>query len=229
MRRLPRPTSRAFRMTLAVNQTTPATGRVLHPIVVRLTHWLNAVAILLMVASGWRIYDASPFLPFTFPTWLTLGGWLGGALKWHFAAMWLLVVNGLVYVGYGFVSGHFRRDFLPLTAGAVWRDFRAALVFKLPHRLGTYNAVQRLLYVLVLICLGLVILSGLAIWKPVQFHPVTALLGGYEVARRVHFLAMSGIVGFVVVHLALVLLVPSTFVPMVTGRTWSRSQHEEIG
>lgn len=215
-------------MTLAIDRNTP-TAPALHPVIVRLTHWLNAVAILLMVTSGWRIYDASPFLPFTIPTWLTIGGWLGGALQWHFAAMWLLVGNGLIYVGYGFASGHFRRDFLPLTIGAVWRDFRAALTFRLPHRLGTYNAVQRLLYILVLLCLALVILSGLAIWKPVQFHPMTALLGGYEAARRVHFLAMSGIVAFVVVHLALVIFVPSTLIPMITGRAWSRSHNGEIG
>lgn len=216
-------------MTLAIARTPPSVRPVLHSAVVRITHWLNALAILLMVTSGWRIYDASPLFPFTFPTWLTLGGWLGGALQWHFAAMWLLVVNGLVYVGYGFVSGHFRRDFLPLTASAVWRDFRAALAFRLAHRLGSYNAVQRLLYVGVLLCLALVVLSGLAIWKPVQFYPVTALLGGYDVARRVHFLAMSGIVGFVVVHLALVVLVPSTLLPMIVGRTWSQSQTERIG
>lgn len=200
-----------------------------HPIVVRVTHWLNAAAILMMVMSGWRIYNASPFLPFTFPAWATLGGWLGGALQWHFAAMWLLVVNGLIYLAYGFASGHFRRDFLPLTVGAVWRDFRAALAFRLPHRLGHYNAVQRLLYVAVLLCLFLVIFSGLAIWKPVQLHPLTALLGGYEGARRVHFLAMSGIVGFVVVHLALVVLVPSTLIPMIIGRVWPQSRTGEIG
>ena len=213
----------------SLTQTTSAAPASLHPLVVRLTHWLNAVAILMMVMSGWRIYDASPFLPFTFPTWATLGGWLGGALQWHFAAMWLLVVNGLVYVGYGFASGHFRQDFLPLTVGAVWRDFRAALAFRLPHRLGHYNAVQRLLYFAVLFCLVLIILSGLAIWKPVQLHPLTALLGGYEVARRVHFIAMSGIVGFVVVHLGLVVLVPSTLIPMIIGRAWPQSRTGEIG
>jgi thiosulfate reductase cytochrome b subunit len=191
---------------------------------VRITHWLNAVAIVLMILSGWRIYDASPIFPFTFPPWMTLGGWLGGALAWHFAAMWLLVVNGLVYVGFGLASGHFRHDFLPLSPRAIWRDLRAALTFKLEHRLGTYNAVQRLLYVgVILFAIGVVI-SGLAIWKPVQFQFVTGLLGGYDTARIVHFAMMAGIVGFIVVHLALVFVVPSTLPPMITGRA---STHKE--
>ena len=77
-----------------------------HPLVVRITHWINVLAVLMMVTSGWRIYNASPLFDFRFPTELTLGGWLAGALQWHFAAMWLLAINGLVYVVYGIVSGH---------------------------------------------------------------------------------------------------------------------------
>jgi len=188
-----------------------------HPLVVRITHWLNALAILCMVTSGWAIYNASPIFPFAFPKWLTLGGWLGGAIAWHFAAMWLLAVNGLVYVIYGFASGHFRRDFLPLTPAALWRDFYAALTFKLSHRLGAYNAVQKLLYAAVLLMGIGVVISGLAIWKPVQFQFFTGLLGGYDTARIVHFAMMAGIAGFVVIHLALVALVPSTLPPMITG------------
>src|SRR5256885_12773902 len=83
-----------------------------HPLIVRVTHWINALGILIMVASGWRIYNASPLFPFRIPNELTLGGWLAGALQWHFAAMWLLVINGIAYVTYGIVSGHFRRKFL---------------------------------------------------------------------------------------------------------------------
>lgn len=215
-------------MTTIPFRTTPehTTGDtvpvVLHPLVIRVTHWLNALAVLVMVMSGWRIYNASPFLPFSFPDSLTIGGWLGGALQWHFAAMWLLVVNGGLYLVYGLGSGHFRRDFLPVTPASVWRDFKLAVTFRLLHRLGVYNAVQRLLYIFVIGCLVLVVLSGLAIWKPVQFAPLTALLGGYEGGRRVHFVAMSGIVGFVVVHLALVLLVPKTLPPMILGRAWPK-------
>jgi thiosulfate reductase cytochrome b subunit len=178
-----------------------------------------------MVTSGWKIYDASPIFPFMFPKWLTLGGWLGGALAWHFAAMWVLAINGLVYLTYGVFSGHFRHDFLPLSIRAIWRDFVAALTFKLQHRLGVYNAVQRLLYIVVILFAIGIIVSGLAIWKPVQFQWITALLGGYDFARIVHFSMMAGIVGFVLVHLALVALVPSTLPPMVTGRAPEHDPH----
>src|ERR1700761_5496770 len=209
----------------------PPKARVIHPLMVRITHWINAFAMLVMITSGWKIYNASPIFDFMFAKWLTLGGWLGGALAWHFAAMWLLVVNGLVYFSYSLSSGHFRRDFLPLTPRAVWRDFVAALTFRLKHRLGAYNAVQRLLYIGVLLLGVGVVLSGLAIWKPVQFQGLTALLGGYDTARIVHFAMMSGIVGFVAVHLALVFLVPSTLPPMITGRAprdHDAGDHDEL-
>lgn len=202
-------------------------GRIIHPLTIRITHWINALAILTMVTSGWKIYDASPIFPFMFPKWMTLGGWLGGALAWHFAAMWVLAINGLVYILYGIFSGHFRHDFLPLSIRAIWRDFVAALTFRLEHRLGTYNAVQRLLYVAVVLFGIGVIVSGLAIWKPVQFQWITALLGGYDFARIVHFTMMAGIVGFVLVHLALVLLVPSTLPPMITGRAPKHDPHAQ--
>jgi thiosulfate reductase cytochrome b subunit len=204
----------------------PPKARVVHPLAVRITHWINAFAMLCMITSGWKIYNASPIFDFMFAKWLTLGGWLGGALAWHFAAMWLLALNGLVYFTYSIASGHFRRDFLPVTPRAVWRDFIAALTFKLEHRLGAYNAVQRLLYIGVLLLGVGVVLSGLAIWKPVQFQGLTALLGGYDTARIVHFCMMGGIVGFVAVHLALVFLVPSTFLPMITGR--APSDHDDL-
>ena len=199
-----------------------------HPLVVRITHWVNALAILMMVTSGWRIYNASPLFDFRFPSELTLGGWLGGAIAWHFAAMWLLAANGLVYLVHGFVSGHFRRNFLPLTVAGLVSDLKAALAFRLAHRPGHYNAVQRLLYAGVIALILVVVLSGLTIWKPVQLQSLATLLGGYEAARRVHFLAMSGIVAFVVVHLALVALVPKTLVPMITGRARSSATESEI-
>ena len=189
-----------------------------HPLVVRVTHWVNAVAIVCMVMSGWQIYDASPLLPFVFPPWATLGGWLAGGIAWHFAAMWLLVANGLVYVVYGILGRHFRRSFFPLTARGVWGDFRSALAFRLDHTPGMYNAVQKLLYVVVLLFGLLAVLSGLAMWKPVQLWWLTAALGSYSSVRWVHFVAMSGIVGFVVIHLALVAIVPRTLPTMITGR-----------
>jgi thiosulfate reductase cytochrome b subunit len=184
---------------------------------VRLTHWINAAALIAMVMSGWRIYNASPLFDFRFPNEITLGGWLAGAIAWHFAAMWLLVLNGLVYVAYGLVSGHFRHALLPLKPAGIWRDLKAALAFRLPHSLGRYNAVQRLLYVGVILLLVVVVLSGLSMWKPVQLQTLAALFGGYEGARLVHFFAMAGIVGFFIIHIALVVLVPRTLPPMILG------------
>jgi thiosulfate reductase cytochrome b subunit len=189
----------------------------IHPLAVRITHWTNAAAITLMVASGWQIYNASPLFPFTFPSWLTLGHWLGGALAWHFAAMWLLAVNFTIYLGYGLVSGHIRRRLFPLRPREIWHDANLALRFRLPHG-AQYNAVQRLLYVVAGGGIALAIISGLAIWKPVQLYALTFAFGGYEIARRVHFIAMSGIVAFIVIHLALVAIVPRTLRSMITGR-----------
>ncbi|MFG8602136.1 cytochrome b/b6 domain-containing protein [Pseudomonas aeruginosa] len=202
-------------------------NRALHAWPVRLCHWLNAYAMACLIGSGWGIYNASPLLDFRFPAWATLGGWLGGSIAWHLAAMWLLLGNGVCYLAYGLSSGHFRRDFLPLSAAGVWRDLRLALGLRLVHEPGRYNAVQRLLYWLVLALGALLVLSGLAIWKPVQLHGLTALFGGFQGARWVHFLAMAGVVGFVVVHLLLVLLVPRTLVPMIIGREWRRGRRSE--
>ena len=190
-----------------------------HPLLVRSTHWINAFAILIMVASGWRIYNASPLFDFKFPSDWTLGGWLAGALQWHFAAMWLLALNGLVYVAYGLTSGHFRRKLLPVTPSGIWRDVAAALRGKLAHDdLRVYNAVQRAAYLSVILIAVVLVLSGLVIWKPVQFHTLGLLMGDYEGARYVHFFAMAALVLFVIVHVIMVLLVPRTFPTMFTGR-----------
>jgi thiosulfate reductase cytochrome b subunit len=198
----------------------PSLGKAnIHPVWVRVTHWINAVAILMMIGSGWQIYNASPLFDFTFSRSITLGGWLGGAIQWHFAAMWVLVINGLVYLTLGFVTGRFRRKLLPITPSSVLADIKAALIFKLAHDdLSHYNAVQKLLYSGVILAGIIVVLSGLAIWKPVQFQELTTLFGGYNFARYVHFFAMAAIVGFLVVHVALALLVPKSLRAMVTGR-----------
>ena len=198
----------------------PSAGKAnIHPVWVRVTHWINAVAILMMIGSGWQIYNASPLFDFTFSRSITLGGWLGGAIQWHFAAMWMLVINGLVYLTLGFVTGRFRRKLLPITPSSVLADIKAALTFKLAHDdLSHYNAVQKLLYSGVILAGIIVVLSGLAIWKPVQFQELTTLFGGYNFARYVHFFAMAAIVGFLVVHVALALLVPKSLRAMVTGR-----------
>jgi len=191
---------------------------VFHPLVVRIAHWLNAFAIVCMLMSGWAIYNASPIFGFRFPAWMTLGGWLGGAIAWHFAAMWLLMANGLFYLLYGLLSGHFRRHFLPLRARDVLADAILALRLRLPHQAGSYNAVQKLLYCGVIALGVLVVLSGLSLWKPVQLAFLSDLFGGFDFARKVHFAAMTGIAAFVAVHLLLVALVPKTLLPMITGR-----------
>jgi thiosulfate reductase cytochrome b subunit len=190
-----------------------------HPLVVRVCHWLNALAVLMMITSGWQIYNASPLFGFDFPPQVTLGGWLAGALQWHFAGMWLLALNGLVYLIYGIASGHFRRKLLPITPHAILHDVREALRGRLAHEdLSVYNAAQRAAYLALIVALVIMVLSGLAIWKPVQFHWLAALMGDYEGARYVHFFAMAAIAFIVVVHVIMVILVPRTFPTMFTGR-----------
>ena len=190
-----------------------------HPLVVRIAHWINALAILVMITSGWKIYNASPLFDFAFPNEITLGGWLAGALQWHFAAMWLFVLNGLVYVVYGIVSGHFRRKLLPLSPLGVLRDIGAALRGRLSHGdLTVYNAAQRAAYLALIFLLTVLVLSGLVLWKPVQFYWYGQFIGDYEGAQLLHFFAMAGVFFIVVVHIVMVALVPRTFPSMFTGR-----------
>jgi thiosulfate reductase cytochrome b subunit len=197
----------------------PDTGRVIQPGWVRVLHWINAIAMVIMIMSGWQIYNASPLFDFTFSRSITLGGWLGGGIMWHLAGMWLLVINGLLYVALGLVTGRFRRKLLPISASGVIGDTRAALTGKLSHAdLSIYNQVQKLLYIGILAVGVLVVLSGLAIWKPVQLQYLTALFGGYDTARYVHFVMMASIVGFLVIHVALALLVPKSLRAMIIGR-----------
>jgi thiosulfate reductase cytochrome b subunit len=191
-----------------------------HTLSVRIFHWINAVAMVLMITSGWRIYNASPLFDFEFPEYLTLGGWLGGALLWHFAAMWLFVGNLLIYLMIGIFSGHFKTALFPVTPRSVLQDLGKALRGKLPHDVGKYNAVQKISYLGVIAVMLLVFISGLCVWKPVQFQTLASLFGGYEGARLVHFICMSLICAFIVMHLVLVAIVPSTFIPMITG--WAR-------
>ena len=194
-------------------------GRVIHPLWVRITHWVNALAMLMMIGSGWQIYNASPLFAFVFPSGITLGGWLAGALLWHFAAMWLLAVNGLVYLVLGIATGRFRRKLLPIHPGDVIADTRAALRGRLSHDdLSVYNAVQKLLYLGVILAGIVIVLSGLALWKPIQLQELTALFGGYEAARYVHFFAMAAIVGFIVIHIVMALVVPKSLRAMIAGR-----------
>ncbi len=195
----------------------PDRARPIHPWPLRLMHWLNAVAILTMVGSGWQIYDAAPLFGFTFPAGVTIGEWLGAAIAWHLAAMWLLVLNGICYLAWGSLSGHFRRRLRPPGPREIARDLLRALTFRLDHRHGVYNAVQRALYLGVIALGVLIVASGLAVWKPVQLWWLSDLFGGFRASRYVHFFAMSGIVAFLAVHLALVALVPKVLLPMLTG------------
>ncbi|KAA0077705.1 cytochrome b/b6 domain-containing protein [Tardiphaga sp. P9-11] len=196
-----------------------AKTKVIQPAWVRIVHWVNAVAIVLMIMSGWQIYNASPLFNFTFSHSITIGGWLGGAIQWHLAAMWLLVINGLVYLTLGVVTGRFRKKLLPISAKGVLDDTKAALTGKLSHEdITRYNQVQKLLYTGIILVGILIVLSGLSIWKPVQFHYLTALFGGYDIARYVHFFMMAAIVGFLVIHVALALIVPKSLRAMIIGR-----------
>ncbi len=202
----------------------------IHPLIVRLCHWGNAIGILLMIGSGWKIYNNAPLFGFTFPVGITLGGspspaWhrhgdigYAGALLWHFAAMWLMFAASAGYLSYGLISGHFRKTLLPLSPKGVARDVADAITGRLDHRLGVRNQVQRLLYIAAIAGIVLMLLSGLAIWKPVQLQELTALFGGYDNAREIHFFGMCGLVLFLVVHLGLTALVPKVLPPMITGR-----------
>ena len=206
-------------LAAADSNATREPAKVIQPAWVRTMHWINAVAMIMMIMSGWQIYNASPLFNFQFPKSITLGGWLAGALLWHFAAMWILMLNGLAYVIAGFATGRFRRKLFPITVGGIGSDLKAALTFRLAHEdLSTYNYVQKLLYAGIIIVGVLIVLSGLSIWKPVQLQWLTALFGGYDAARYVHFICMAAIVAFMVVHVALALIVPKSLRAMIIGR-----------
>ena len=206
-------------ITASEQRTATIPAKVIQPAWVRVVHWINAVAMILMIMSGWQIYNASPLFSFKFPGSITLGGWLAGALLWHFAAMWLLMVNGLVYVVLGLATGRFRKKLLPITPAGVIADTKAALTGKLSHAdLTTYNYVQKLLYAGIIVVGIVVVLSGLSIWKPVQLYWLVMLFGDYPTARYVHFFCMAAIVAFLVVHIALAVLVPKSLRAMIIGR-----------
>ncbi len=203
-----------------------------HP-VVRITHWVNVVALALMVGSGLRIFDAHPAFarvgerfccyPFegkAIPAWLTFGGWLAGARNWHFALMWLLVLNGLVYLAFVYLHGEWR-DLVPRRRDPrdAWEMVRFYLFLRRQHpRQGKHNTLQKLAYFTMPLVALVIVLSGVAIWKPVELSWLTALFGGYVWARYVHFLAMVLIVAMVLVHVFMVLSVdPYSLRSMITG------------
>jgi thiosulfate reductase cytochrome b subunit len=196
----------------------PATRR-LHPLPLRIMHWTNAFAMIVMIGSGWKIYnDEVLFGWLHFPEWITIGGGPEGALQWHFFAMWILGINGLAYLVYGFATGRFRRMLLPIHTGEVLHEIRKALRLDLQHDdLTQYNAVQRLLYIGVIAVIVMQVVSGLIVWKPIQFSSLTFLFYDFQGARLAHFIGMVLIVGFVVVHVTLALIAPKTLLAMLKG------------
>jgi thiosulfate reductase cytochrome b subunit len=193
--------------------------RKLHPAVLRTMHWINAVAMIILIGSGWKIYnDEVLFGWLHFPDWMTIGVYAQHALQWHFFAMWILMINGLSYLAYGIYTGRFRRKLLPIWPSAIIADIREALHFKLAHDdITHYNAVQKLLYAGIIFVIIIQVISGWVIWKPIQLSELTSLFFGFQGARLVHFLGMAAIVLFLVIHVALALLVPKTIGAMVTG------------
>jgi len=191
----------------------------LHPWPVRLMHWINAIAMVVMIMSGWGIYDDYVIVPgLHFSETFRLGTWAAPSLLWHFAGMWLLAVNGLCYMIYGLVTGRLRKRMLPIRVGELVQTVCDTLHLKIGHEdLTVYNAVQKFLYVMVILVGALQVVTGLLVWKPIQFSAAVAVLGGFQAVRLEHFIGMSVIVGFLVVHVALSILVPQSLWAMLTG------------
>ncbi len=194
-------------------------GRRLHPLPVRVMHWINAAAIIIMIMSGWKIYNDDVLFGWLhFPDAITLGKWAQNGLQWHFFGMWIFALNGLAYLGYGIISGRFRRKLFPVSLRELIATVRDAITFRLQHDdLTRYNAVQKLLYIGIMLVGIAIVLSGLSIWKPVQLSELATLFYDFQTARLVHFLCMAAIVLFLVVHVGLALIVPQSLVAMLTG------------
>jgi thiosulfate reductase cytochrome b subunit len=199
-----------------------------HPFAVRLTHWLNAVALFVMAGSGLRIYLAFPAfgdkLPpnefFTLPERLTIGGWLGGALQWHFTFMWLFVGTGAVYVLYQLITGAWRQLlFLPRDIGGLWPMFRHYFLFgPKPEQLESYNALQKLAYTAALLLGVLSTVTGLILYKSAQLSFFIPVLGGYRSVRVLHFVSLAAFAAFVAGHVVMVIAHGwNNFQSMLTG------------
>ncbi len=194
-------------------------GRRLHPWPVRIMHWLNAAAVIVMITSGWGIYDDDVIIGgLHFSRTFRLGSWAAESLLWHFAGMWLLMLTGLAYLAYGFATGRLRERLLPIRLDELVRTARDALHFRVAHEdLTTYNAVQKLLYIVAILAGILQVVTGFAIWKPTQFSGLVSLLGGFQSARIIHFTGMTILLGFLAIHVTLALLIPQTLLAMLTG------------
>jgi thiosulfate reductase cytochrome b subunit len=204
--------------TVAV-QPIASNERRLHPLPLRVMHWINAVAIFIMIGSGWKIYNDDVILGWLhFPDAIVIGKWAQYGLQWHFFGMWIFVLNGIAYLSYGIATGRFRQKLFPITLGELLATVNDALHFRLAHEdLTVYNAVQKILYLGVILVGILIVITGLCLWKPVQFSELAVLFYNFQTIRVIHFLCMAAIVGFIAVHVSLALLVPQTLVAMVTG------------
>jgi thiosulfate reductase cytochrome b subunit len=204
--------------TLAVKSIT-RTERHLHPLPLRAMHWINAAAIFIMIGSGWKIYNDDVILGWLhFPDWLVIGKWAQYGLQWHFFGMWIFVINGIAYLTYGIVTGRFRQKLFPITVREILATVGDALHFRLTHEdLTVYNAVQKILYLGVMLVGVLIVITGLCLWKPVQFSELAGLFGNFQIIRVIHFLCMSAIAAFILVHVTLALLVPQSLLAMLTG------------
>lgn len=204
---------------MTISPTDAPVSRRLHPLAVRAMHWVNAAAMILMIGSGWGIYDDAVIIRgLHFDHALRIGTWAAESLLWHFAGMWILMLNGLAYLIYGLVTGRLRERLLPIRFADLMSTVRDTLHLHIAHEdLTVYNAVQKLLYVVAILAGVSQVVSGFAIWKPVQLSWLVALLGGFQGARIVHFAGMAVLVGFLVVHVALSLLVPRTLWAMLSG------------
>src|SRR5271156_512914 len=191
----------------------------LHPLPLRIMHWINAVAIFIMIGSGWKIYNDDAIFSFLrFPDSIVIGKWAQYGLQWHFFGMWIFVLNGIAYLCYGIATGRFRQKLFPISIREILATVGDALRFKLGHDdLTHYNAVQKILYLGIMLIGIMIVILGLALGKPVQFSEPASLFGNFQTIRLVHFLCMSAIVGFLLVHVALALLVPQSLVAMLTG------------
>ena len=192
-----------------------------HPFIIRLTHWLNVIALGILVTSGLRIYNASPIWSFKIPVVLTFGGWLAGARQWHFFAMWLFVFNGVVWLLYNIFTRHGRRTtlFSPHDVDGVLPMIRYYLrIEKRSPALTKYNALQKLAYTTIPLAAIGAVLSGIVLYWPVQFGFITKLFGNYDIARVWHFIFMSVLVIFFFGHIVMVIAAGwSNFLSMITG------------
>lgn len=211
----------------------PFAGHRQQPLAIRLAHWINVPLLAIMAGSGLQILIAYPYFGprgalyrwyplqgFAPPAWMRVGGWLAGARHWHFAVAWLLILNALVYLGYEAVSGEWRRRaFLPRrdSAGALTMFAYYLRLRRTPPAEDFYNGLQRLAYTSAILFGLVVVLSGLAIYKPVQLHWLTSLFGGYDGARVVHFACLLLLAGFTATHIVLVALHPKTLIAMING------------